>query len=299
MKVGVFGANGYIGRHLVRYISQNRQTEINCFDTQENFNGDQAVNYSKVDITEPSQLSACGDDLDVIYFFSGITGTDISFEKYELFIRVNELGLLNLLNRYKSCSKKPKIIFPGTRLVYRGKPDQPLAEDAEKEFKTIYASSKYNGELYLQMYRNLYGFDYTVFRICVPYAHVAEGKFSYGTISFFLDKARSNQPISLFGDGSLKRTFTHVLDICRQVVEVSEMPESNGEVYNVAGETFSLHEIARLVASKYKVDVTFNDWPEKAWKLESGDTIFDDKKISRMIDPVLKYSFSDWLNENE
>jgi UDP-glucose 4-epimerase len=299
MKIGVFGANGYIGRHIVRYIALNKKADICCFDTHENFNGDQAVSYSRIDITDSSQLTQCADDLDIIYFFSGLTGTDISFDKYELFIRVNELGLLNLLDRYKTCSKKPKIVFPGTRLVYRGKADQPLAEDAEKEFKTIYASSKYNGELYLEMYRNLYGFDFTVFRICVPYAHVIEGKFSYGTISFFLDKARRNEPIGLYGDGSLKRTFTHVLDICRQVVEVSGMPESNGQVYNVAGETFSLQQIARLVAAKYKVDVAFNEWPEKAWKLESGDTIFDGTKISRMIDPVLKYNFSDWLNENE
>jgi UDP-glucose 4-epimerase len=299
MKVGIFGANGYIGRHIVRYISLNKQADIYCFDTQETFNGTQAVSYNRIDITDPSSLTECNEDLDIIYFFSGLTGTDVSFDKYELFIKVNELGLLNLLDRYKDCSKKPRIVFPGTRLVYKGIENMPLAEGAEKEFKTIYASSKYNGELYLEMYRNLYGFNYSVFRICVPYGHVIEGKFSYGTISFFLDKARKKEPIGLYGDGNLKRTFTHVMDICRQVVDVSEMPESNGNVYNVAGETFSLKEIATLVAAKYSVDVAFNDWPEKALKLESGDTIFDSTKISSLLDPVLEYRFNDWLNENE
>ena len=69
------------------------------------------------------------------------------------------IGLLNLLDHLKTLEHKPKIIFPSTRLVYKGKIGIDLTESSEKEFKTIYASSKYNGELYLNMYHNLYNIN--------------------------------------------------------------------------------------------------------------------------------------------
>src|SRR5690606_18112144 len=96
------------------------------------------------------------------------------------FVNVNEIGLLHLLNHLSRFARMPKIVFPSTRLVYKGVKGTPLAEEAEKEFKTVYASSKYNGEQYLRMHSNLFGLDYTVFRVCVPYANLTARALSYG-----------------------------------------------------------------------------------------------------------------------
>ena len=72
----------------------------------------------------------------------GKTGTITGFGNYEEFIDINEKALLNILNEYRNQHSSAKIIYPSTRLVYRGD-DMPLKEDAVKEFKTIYAINKY------------------------------------------------------------------------------------------------------------------------------------------------------------
>jgi UDP-glucose 4-epimerase len=296
MNIAVFGCNGYLGQHIVHYLLHEKGDAVTGFDLHDTYQGTDSIEYNKMDITDAAQVKTFEEGFDTIYYFTGLTGTDISFERYELFVHVNEMGLLHLLQHLRSFTKKPKIIFPSTRLVYKGVEGKPLAEDDEKEFKTIYASSKYNGEQYLAMYRNLFGLDYTVFRVCVPYANLVAKALSYGTIGFFLDKAKKGESISLFGDGGLQRTFTHVWDICRQVVEVGSGPESNGNTYNVDGETFSLKEAATIIADKYGVAVQFTAWPEKALKLESGDTIFDGSRIRALFPQTITHSLSGWIH---
>jgi UDP-glucose 4-epimerase len=294
MNIAVFGANGYLGRHLVHYITLIKEQTVTCFDIQESFNGNERVEYLQIDIADRSQVARCG-MFDQIYFFSGLSGTSLSFQNYSEFIQVNEIGLLNLLDHYKNSFFKPKIIFPSTRLVYKGVNVEPLLESAEKECKTIYASSKLACEGYLNMYKNVHGFDYTVFRIGVPYGMFVDGSLSYGTVGFFLDKATNGKSIILFGDGQVRRTFTHVMDVCRQVVETAAFEESSGQCFNIDGETYSLAEVAKLIANRYGVQVLRTEWPTLDLRLESGDTIFDAAKIRMIFPQTLTCSLERWL----
>ncbi|MBK0401721.1 SDR family oxidoreductase [Adhaeribacter sp. BT258] len=296
MNIAVIGANGYLGQHLVYYLLKEKQQKPDCYDIQPDFAGKDTVAYQQLNICDKEQIGNCFAAYDYIYFFSGLTGTDVSIDRYRSFIEVNELGLLNVLDSLKDLNTKPKLIFPSTRLVYKGQENTPLSEDAEKEFRTIYSSSKFNGEKYLEMFRNLYAQPYTVFRICVPYGNVVGGQLSYGTVSFFLNKATNGEAITLFGNGNLKRTFTHVMDLCRQIVEVSAKPESNGNCFNTAGETYSLKEVATMIGEKFLVPVQFSEWPKKAWKLESGDTIFESSKLEQLLPEALKFSIKEWIN---
>lgn len=296
MKTAVFGCNGYLGQHLVHYLLHEKNDEVTGFDVGHGYQGNDGIAYVKLDVTDKGDFEQLAEGFDSIYYLTGLTGTDVSLNCFEQFIDVNELGLLRLLQRVRSFSRLPKIVFPSTRLVYKGVESIALVEEAEKEFKTIYASSKFNGEQYLRMYRNLFGIDYTIFRICVPYANLVASGQSYGTVGFFLAKARGGENISLFGDGALRRTFTHIWDVCRQMVEVAGMPTSSGGIYNIDGEDLSLKEVASAIAAKYKVGVSFQPWPEMALKLESGDTVFDASRIRALFPHTLTFSLDKWLH---
>lgn len=297
-KIAVIGANGYLGKHLIHFLRTQNDDEITGFDlsAQPYFSGS---SYHSLDIAQPDAFENVKLDFDTIYFFSGLTGTVNSLDAYESFIDVNEKGLLNLLTAMRTQNSRAKIIFPSTRLVYKGIKNTPLGEDSEKEFKTIYASSKYNGELYLAMYRNYFGLDYSVFRICVPYGNLFDSSFSYGTTGFFITQASQGKDISLYGDGQLKRTFSYVEDICRQIVRTGEHPASSGQTYNVGGETLSLTEVAETIAARYGVGVRYVDWPELALKSESGDTIFDSTKIEQVLGVNSVATLSQWFKSLE
>lgn len=293
----ILGANGYIGRHLAYYLNQ-RGFQVYAYDIQpeRNPNLPAEIHYEQFDIC--SNYEHINFNVDYLFVFSGITGTRSGFEQYRTFIEVNEIGLLNILSKVKDMEQKPKIIFPSTRLVYKGQ-DCPLPEDAEKEAKTIYAANKLACERYLKMYASCFGITYTIYRICVPYGNLFDGEFSYGTVGAFLNRAKSGGTITLYGDGGIKRTLTHVLSICQQIADSMVMPESDNHIYNIAGETFSLRELAEKIAAIYGTPVTFVPWNEMDWKIESGSTVFDGCKIESIISVGKQWKFDKWIEEIE
>lgn len=273
----VIGGQGFIGKHLVYYLNRLgcRVMSYDILDKVED-------GYRKVDMTNPDSVSQVDLDVDYIFMFAGLTGTYAGFDAYEKYVDINEIALLNLLDAIRKSEYRPKVIFPSTRLVYRGY-DKPLKEEDEKESKTIYAANKIACEGYLQAYHDSFDIPYTVFRICIPYGNLLSSDYSFGTVGFFIKQAKAGKDITLYGGGTIKRTFTHMEDLCRQVIEGAFKPESNGEIYNVGGETLSLHDAAAIIAKKYGVNVTAVPWPERDLRIESDHTFFDDTKIQALL----------------
>jgi UDP-glucose 4-epimerase len=292
----ILGANGYLGRHLVLHLKQQNwqlfRSDIGDA-AKDSFGG---LHYVQANLTSYDEMFSLPLDVDYIYFFTGLTGTSAAFTKYPDFVNSNEITLLNLLKALREVGSKAKIIFPSTRLVYKGLPNTPLKEDAEKDFKTVYAINKFACEQYLQMWGNAFGQAYSIVRICVPYGNLLDSNYSYGTLGFFLNKAAAGEPISLYGDGELRRTFSHVADISRYFEEVALHPNTTGQTYNFGGDNCSLKEVATAIAKKANVAIQYTPFPPLDAAIESGDTIFDSTKLDTLINFKQEYSVMGWLD---
>ncbi len=277
MKAAVIGGKGFIGKHLVFYL-KSRGYDVMTYDI---IPGEEEQ-YMFVDMTNLESVSKIDLNVDYIYMFAGLTGTYAGFDAYEKYINVNEIALLNLLDVIRKSEFRPKVVFPSTRLVYKGF-DKPLKEEDEKESKTIYAANKLACEGYLQAYRDSFDIPYTVFRICIPYGNMLSTDYSFGTVGFFIKQAKAGKDITLYGGGTIKRTFTHMEDLCYQIVEGALKKESDGQIYNVGGETLSLRQAAKIVANKFGTKVVDVPWPEKDLRIESDHTYFDDLRIQTLL----------------
>lgn len=276
-KIAVIGGRGFIGKHLLYYLQKagHQVVSYDVFELQEE-------NYIRVDMTDKESVGTINLDVDYVFMFAGLTGTYAGFDAYEKYISINEVSLLNLLDAIRKSPYRPKVIFPSTRLVYKGI-DKPLKENDEKESKTIYAVNKLACEGYLHAYHDSFDIPYTIFRICIPYGNLLSTDYSFGTVGFFIKQASAGKDITLYGGGTIKRTFTHMEDLCHQVIEGAFKTESNGEIYNIGGETLSLHDAAEIIAKKYGVNVIAVPWPERDLRIESDHTYFDDSKIQALL----------------
>lgn len=266
-RFAIFGHHGYLGSQLTAYFIS-KGIPCDGYDmpgadvTQDDFwHNFDPVRYS------------------VILFFAGLTGAASSNANALAFNEVNEGGMRRLLARLSVMGHcVPKVIFPSTRLVYRGS-DVPVTEDSAKECKTVYARNKLNCEKMLAAAKSV---PSTVLRICVPYGNIVAKDYSYGTIGFMLKQAASGE-IRLFGDGAQRRTFTHVEDICRAVEYMAVHQECEG-IYNVGGEDYSLCQVAEMIAAVKSARVISVPWPEEARRLESGSTVFDSRRIDALLE---------------
>ncbi|MGM9978886.1 MAG: NAD-dependent epimerase/dehydratase family protein [Clostridium sp.] len=296
-KITIIGANSYIARNLIEKCKIRQIKNLKLYDIDDKqFDGNK--NYKKINMMNIESIENIDFDSDIIFIFTGKTGTIQGFNDYSNYIDINEKILLNILYVYIKKKSKAKIIFPSTRLVYKGKHNTPLKEDDDKEFKTIYAINKFCCEQYLKIYNNVYGINYCIFRICVPYGTIISEASSYGTAEFFIDKAKNGEDITVYGDGTLKRTFIYIGDLCNALIDGAMSESCLNDIYNIGGETMSLCEMATKIANAYNVNVKFTKWPEEALKVESGDTIFDSSKFDFLMNFQYKQKFDGWIKNS-
>ena len=294
IKYGIIGANSYIGRHIAHLLLRDNQS-VKLYD-KDVVSVDNIKDYQKIDFKKPKTLFTIDEDINVLYFFSGLTGTDKSFTRFENFIEVNEFALLRLLNILTLRKSKTRIVFPSSRLVYKGKKGTPLKEHHKKEPKSIYAVNKISCEQYLKIYNECFGINYTIARICVPYGNLLDETYSYGTIGFMLSRAKNGNDISIFGDGSQKRSFIHIEDLANMLISLGSNPKTKSEIFNIGGpDSLSILEVATLIAKKYNVKIKYIKWPELALRIESGDTIFDSGKIERLLNYQYLFRLQKWV----
>lgn len=271
-KVAIFGASGYLGRHLCRHL-QNHGIECVGFDVNDG---------SGCDTTDDNWWkSFSASDWSAIVFLSGLSGPERSFQQAELYESVNVGGLLKLLNKVAPLGEKaPKIIFPSSRLVYRG--GTRVTEDSPLEPRSVYAANKMACEGLLSAYHHRFKIPYVAFRICVPYGNLISKDYSYGTVGFFMRQVMEGKPITVYGDGKCRKTYTHIGDLCHILQQAIQLDNVVG-VYNVGGHEYSLAELADMIVRNHPGKVEYVPWPEEAARVEMGEIALDASKLAEAI----------------
>jgi UDP-glucose 4-epimerase len=290
----VIGANGFLGRHLCRELGW-RGTDVVGAGRSDAPAADVGT-YVQADIGDAEAVAALVADADEIYVAAGITGTRASFERYPEFVTANELGLLNVLDALRRMRSRAIVVFPSTRLVYRGSPEA-IAEDGELQFKTPYAMLKFAGEQYLRMYAATFDLRWIAFRICVVYGEDIDSPTAHGTVSAFLEQAHRGADLVLFGDGRQRRTLTHIGDVAAAMVSGVRERRAIGDVWNIAGpDVLSVRQIADAIAAAHGVRVESRPWPDVDIRIESGDTVLDGGRLARLIGSAYRHGFYEWLS---
>lgn len=299
----VLGANGYIGKNLCLWLLKNGH-KVLAVGRASAFIGQDSVDcsnltYIRTDLSLQEDVSSIPfSRAKMIFVMNGKTGTSNGFLEPIDYLLGNDGTLLNILAAYVRQNAKGRIIFPSTRLVYKGVENCFLTEDATKAPKTIYGINKLSCEQYLSAWSNTFGVPFTVFRICVPYGQLVPGDYSFGTIGMMLEQAKNNGIITLFGDGTIKRTFTHISDICKIIAELGELKVAKNRIFNIGGEdNVSLLDLATMIASKFQAKVEFVEWPKMHLSIETGDTMFSDAFLKSIYKFEYQKNLSRYFNE--
>jgi UDP-glucose 4-epimerase len=168
---------------------------------------------------------------------------------------VNVLGSLNLLEGCRKFDVK-KIVYASSGGAVYGEP-QYLPVDEKHPINPLcpYGASKHAVEHYLEVYRILYGIDYTALRYANVYGPRQDPFGEAGVVAIFTKKLLSGKPPTIFGDGKQTRDFVYVEDVA-EANFLALKKKTKEKVLNIgAGVESSVNEVTLKLAKILKSSV--------------------------------------------
>lgn len=282
-KILITGVNGLIGSAIAKLLSSKNENEvIGTSIEKENQTGINLL-YIPSDITDKQTLQNLPKSVDVIIHCAAIITND-NFSN-EL-LNANCIGIQNIASYAINTQCKQLIYFSSLPII--GKPSAiPITEEHPINPPTVYHTTKYFGELVLQI---LMGKNrVVVFRIPSPVGRkTAPNKI----VPVFVKNAIENIDYNLLGQGKRIQNYIDVRDIAT-AVECAIARKAFG-IFNIASErSYSNKELAelciKLFHSKSIINYTGSD-PE-----EDFQWIVSTEKAKRELGFIAKYSLEETL----
>ncbi|MDV7135044.1 NAD-dependent epimerase/dehydratase family protein [Williamsia muralis] len=132
--------------------------------------------------------------------------------------QVNVVGTVRLAEAARRAGVR-KIVFTSSGGSIYGSPEHlPVAESAPVAPMSPYAAAKVSGEVYLNMYRSLYGLDCTHIAPANVYGPRQDPHGEAGVVAIFARNLLSGSTTKLFGDGGNTRDYVYVDDVVQAFV---------------------------------------------------------------------------------
>jgi UDP-glucose 4-epimerase len=246
MKVLITGGAGFIGSHLSeRHLDLGDEVYIiddlstGSISNIEHIKKRPGFHYHLDTVTNQALVAELVDLCDVIYHLAAAVGVRLIVESPVRTIETNIRGTEVVLHH--AAKKRKRVLITSTSEVY-GKRDRiPFSENDDlvmgptNKGRWSYACSKAIDEFMAVAYWKEKRVPTVIARLFNTVGPRQSGRYGM-VIPNFVRQALEGQKITVFGDGSQSRCFTHVSDVVGALIKLIEHPTAVGEVYNIGSE---------------------------------------------------------------
>ena len=243
MKVLVTGGAGFVGTNLIKRLLSDghKVVSIDNYYTGKEENHQKGCKYLNHDLRNLTEFM----DVDVVFHLAAIARIQPSFKLPKEYFTTNANATLNLVDW--CANNNVPIIYAGSSSKHSGR------------FKNPYTFSKDVGEDIISLYQQHYNLKSSITRFYNVYGphHLKEG--GYCTLIGKWENAiEDGNPLTIYGDGTKRRDFTHIEDIVDALVKIMEQ-EAYGYDFELGrGKNYSIKDIADM--------------------FEYGDVVYEDNK---------------------
>jgi UDP-glucose 4-epimerase len=248
MRVLVTGATGFIGRAVVRELSAAGHSVLGFARTPRSC----PCELRTGDVLDHAALHRAVAGAEAVCHLAALTTVRESFDEPVQYFRVNVAGTLNLLDAMSAEAQRTgrqlRLVFASTCAVYGTPSRQPITESQEPAPGSPYGASKLAAETAIGYQAALGGITATTLRT-FNVAGAADGHGDPDTSRIIpkalLVAAGRADCLTVNGDGSAVREFTHVRDLARAYAAAVDAARPAGHrVYNVgSGVGVSVREV--------------------------------------------------------
>ena len=253
MKSIVTGGAGFIGSHLVDKLIELGH-EVIVIDNESStvhnhFYYNDKASYHKIDIADYCGVRPLFEGVDFVFHLAAESRIQPAIENPLLCFQTNAYGTGVILQCAREAKVK-KVMYSSTSSAYGLKNEPPLVETMPDDCLNPYSVAKVAGEKMCKMYTDLFGLPTVIFRYFNVYGPREPLKGPYApVVGLFLRQNKAGEPMTIVGDGTQRRDFTHVVDVVDANIRAMDYNGNmHGTVFNVGtGKNNSVLELARMI----------------------------------------------------
>jgi UDP-glucose 4-epimerase len=223
----VTGGSGFIGSYIVdKLLELNYKVKIYDINDPNRNN----VEFIKGDITDFNCLLEAMKEVDVVYHIAALSNVDKVAEQPVEAIDLNIASTGKVLEAARKSNVK-RVIYASSYFVESGKGH-------------IYTTTKAASEMLCKDSYNLYGLPYTILRFGTVYGPRSRGE---DVVSIAVEKALTDEPFIITGDGSQKRNFIFAEDLAEGSVAALKDIAKNKTYVLEGSEEVTINQVAETV----------------------------------------------------
>jgi UDP-glucuronate 4-epimerase len=304
----VTGGAGFIGSHFVEHLLAERDEPIVCLDNfndfydpaikRENvarFVGDTRLTLIEDDFCDAAAMRRLFDQrrFSRVVHLGAYAGVRASMADPMCYEHTNVGGTLALLEAARQYPVE-RFVLVSSSTVYGYPAVAPFVEDAPLGRPlNPYGASKQAAEVYGMTYFQLYKVPVVCLR---PFSVYGPRLRPDLALSIWTRAIATGKALPLFGDGTVRRDFTHVGDICRGLLGALERPSVAGEAINLGhDQPIELRQVIAALERALGTKAVIDRQPEKAGEMPL--THADLTKARRLLDFEPRVSFEEGVGE--
>ena len=245
MRILVTGGAGFIGSHVVEaYLAAGHEVAvIDNLATGRRSNVPKEATLHEVDL-HARELERIFSEFkpEVVNHHAAQASVKVGNADPVHDLEVNGGGTARLL-KLASENGTRKVIYSASGGTVYGNPQAlPITEDHPVAPLSNYGTSKYVGELYVQLAARSAGLDYTILRYSNAFGPRQDPHGEAGVVAIFAGLMLAGQPCTIDGDGEQKKDYCYAADIAR--ANVLALDRGSGLVANIGtGEGVTVNQI--------------------------------------------------------
>lgn len=250
-KVVVTGGLGFIGSHLVEKLSENNLVIVVDDQSTGTVDNIKDFNLSKIDttlgdITSIDDLERIFDGCNYVFHHAAAVSVPQSVNDPLSSNKVNITGTLKVLEAAKNAGVK-KVVFASSSAVYGETKSLPIHEDSPINPLSPYAVTKAAGELYCNVFSEIYGLPTISLRYFNVFGPRQDPNSQYAAvIPIFIDKMLKNESPVIYGDGEQSRDFVSVKNVVAANIMAAESKITGA--FNIGlGKGTTINQLAEII----------------------------------------------------